>query len=709
MKKFSTRLLPKILRRLRHLYQEPLTRLRPRQISDRALLAAAGGRFASVAQLSDHLDRRTAPVFFPPFTAQPRHKWIAAFRAHFPQAEVAILQAADRAMAHTFDLLGSGPTPLGPEIDWHTDFKSGYRWDPRGYYAYQRPAPFPGGYDIKVPWELSRSQHLPWLGQAYWFSGDERYSREFVAQVGHWIQENPPGLGVNWACTMDVAIRVVNWLWGYYYFQGSPSLTPAFRARFWKSLLLHGRHIYRNLERHDLVNNHYLANLVGLVYLGALLPEFSEANRWGDFAWRELEREMLRQVLPDGVNFEASVAYHRLAAELFLSAAMLARANGRRLPPACLERLEKMLEVTLALTTPAGAVPLFGDNDNGRLHRLRVWEDPEREWHDHRYLLAIGAVFFQREDFARAAGDEWIEAAWLFGPEALAFRESFLPAATAISGDTERSAAFPDGGLYVLRCPGYHLTLDAGSTGSHGRGGHGHNDALSFALFAEGLSWIIDPGTCAYTGDYRRREQDRSTAAHNTALVDDLDQIPQDPQAPFSLPDSARPQVRAWVTGAEFDFWWASHAGYQRLPTPVVHHRQVYFEKGSQPFWLVRDLFAGRGLHRYTWNFHFNPVVQLDHYPYGLIVRRPTGRNLLIHFLNFDCQSEVYPGFYSPGYGVHQVSPAIKFSLNRGAPFEAHFLLRAIDRQDSMAGCLAENLALAAHCGPRIEALTREK
>src|SRR5918992_1387286 len=39
-----------------------------------------------------------------------------------------LVERADEICAHRFDLLGSGPTDLGAEIDWHTDFKTGRRW-----------------------------------------------------------------------------------------------------------------------------------------------------------------------------------------------------------------------------------------------------------------------------------------------------------------------------------------------------------------------------------------------------------------------------------------------------------------------------------------------------------------------------------------------------------------------------------------------------
>ena len=67
---------------------------------------------------------------------------------------------ANRICRHEFDLLGSGPVDLGRRIDWHHDFKTGFSWSSRRHFAWFKQAKFPGGYDIKVPWELSRCQHF---------------------------------------------------------------------------------------------------------------------------------------------------------------------------------------------------------------------------------------------------------------------------------------------------------------------------------------------------------------------------------------------------------------------------------------------------------------------------------------------------------------------------------------------------------------------
>jgi hypothetical protein len=49
------------------------------------------------------------------------------------------------------------------------------------------------GVDVKVPWELSRFQHLIILGQAYVLTNNEKYSTEFINQINDWIENNPIG------------------------------------------------------------------------------------------------------------------------------------------------------------------------------------------------------------------------------------------------------------------------------------------------------------------------------------------------------------------------------------------------------------------------------------------------------------------------------------------------------------------------------------
>jgi hypothetical protein len=231
-------------------------------------------------------------------------------------------------------------------------------------------------------------------------------------------------LGVNWTCTMDIAIRTVNWIWGYYFFCDSESLTKEFKIKFFKSLFLHGRHILENLEFGRIRGNHYLSDIVGLVYLGILFHDTREGQKWLEKGLSALKEEMKVQVYPDGVDAEGSISYHRLVTELFLSTTLLCRKNGITFPEWYMKRLEKMFELVMYYTKPDGTAPQIGDNDDSRLHILANYGNWNRL--DHGYLLSVGAVLFKRQDFKDAAGVFQEEAFWLVGEEGLNSYKHFL-------------------------------------------------------------------------------------------------------------------------------------------------------------------------------------------------------------------------------------------------------------------------------------------
>jgi hypothetical protein len=304
-------------------------------------------------------------------------------------------------------------------IDWHLDFKSGYRWSENTWYrdviyGHRR------GADAKVPWELARMQHLPQLVWAYslaiddpaGFVNPQRYVQEFRDQILDFIATNPPRFGINWRCTMEVAIRVVNWLVGYdAFYAAGIGFDEEFVDVFTRSVYEHGNHIINNLEWYPhLRSNHYLANIVGLLFVSAYLkqnPARPEIDTWLAFAVQELLTEVDLQFFDDGSNFEASTAYHRLSAEMVTYATALilglpknkiralemydhrlkkgkpqllpAPIPLRRLfdtgkmtpfPNSYFERLEKMAEFTMHATKPDGHIHQVGDNDSGRLLKL---------------------------------------------------------------------------------------------------------------------------------------------------------------------------------------------------------------------------------------------------------------------------------------------------------------------------------------------------
>jgi len=643
------------------------------EISETDLLRSLDNWFCSSQLFLDHLADRDHPLFFLDSISKQLLDEIISDLC--PTVERHIIMVADQVCDHIFELLGSGPIYLGKQIDWHLDFKTGHRFDPDKYYADVRPAPYPGGYDIKVPWELSRCQHFVWIGQAYWFTEDEKYAQEFVVQVLDWIEKNPPQFGVNWACTMDVAIRVVNWLWGYYFFKDSPSLEEGFLLTFFKSLLIHGRHIFRNLENQgDFTGNHYLSNLVGLIYLGILCPEFEEARRWREFGLQEIEKEMFKQVFPDGVDFEASTSYHRLVTEMFLSIVILAQLNGHEFSELFMDRLEKMVEFVMYITKPDGTVPLIGDNDNGRLHRLKVWNTPQQEWVDFRYLLAIGSVLFERKDFALAAGNQWEEAIWLLGARAVNFRQ--VVAGENLTALTLESREFVDAGVYVMRNEDYCMIVDAGLVGQQGKGGHAHNDMLSFEMYAK-APWIIDPGMPTYTGDYGLRNAFRSTNHHNTVMLDAQEQNRFVREQSFLLHNDTDVRVLRWDTSSSHDVLRVEHYGYERLKNSVIHCRTYAFNKLRKQ-WRITDSLQGKGVCDASWHFWLNPECYVEDIDSeGGIVRIGLGNELVL-VLNISSEKReltfgVANDIISPCYGGMIKGSVIKIRSQIELPFQMSF------------------------------------
>jgi hypothetical protein len=566
-------------------------------------------------------------------------------------------------------------------IDWHTDFKSGYRWDPTLPYLDVRFGRLPG-VDVRVPWELSRSQHLPLLAQAYWLTGNKRYIEELVLQVQHWIENNPVGYGVNWACPMDVAIRAINWLWAVALAADSPSVTSSFLASLLASLLAHGRHVYDNLEMRDdgITTNHYLANVVGLLYLGWCLPESDETVRWRRFAVDSMPCEMNAQVWPDGVHYETSLPYHRLVTEMFLSGAALCRHHAQTLPEEFWCRLERMCEFVMAYTKPNGLAPQVGDGDNGRLHCLSHYGDDPR---DHRHILGLAGFLFERQDMSARSGPARIEAVWFGDMRPTSAQQS--NSSTEISGAWGWQA-FPHGGFYILHRAQDYVLFNSSPVGTRGLGTHKHNDILSIELQFGGEDIIVDPGCFLYTSDFLAYNRSRSTMVHSTVSVDHFEQNRFVGNKAFQLhPDTV---VRSLATheSAEEAYVCSEHLGYERLPDPVIHRRAVTYLPFHREV-TVRDEFLGMtsGEHVLMWMFPFAPSCIVKPDENGWLVR--TGSQQVRLSLptvdgshqRLPIRNEIEQEWISPGYGLRLPAPLLTWRFQAVAPLAVRFSFKIVE------------------------------
>lgn len=661
----------KVLRKLRKKCsdtgRELLARMCGTEMSDADFLGTAWGSrysFCTVAELGGYFrDRRQPRLFSDCLRAQHSTLLTEESLADYYGREAL---EADRICRHSFCLLGSDMTDLGAEINWHCDFKTGYCWDRRKYY---RNIEIPWGKaDIKVPWELSRFQHLSLLGRAYCLSSEEKYAAEFVKQILSWIRSNPVGFGVNWRCTMDVAIRAGNWILGYCYFRGSEHITDEFIVTFLKSIYQHARHIKENLEWNSgRTSNHYLANIAGLLCIGTFFPEFREAEQWRSFSIKELANEMHKQVYPDGCDFEASTCYHRLALEFFFFSTLQVAANqaedcGQNYRVAAesafgkeyTEKLYRMFDAVYHLLKPDGMMPQIGDNDSGR-----YLKPSEREVLDMRYLLALGSVFFEEARWKireyHCLEEDIVEILTVYGSRGRRIWDS-LP---WHSLEDAKSKVFCDAGWYIIRADREYCIISCNSSDREANTAHYHSDKLSFELCIEGRDFIVDPGTYVYTVQPEWRNKFRSAAYHNTVVIDGKEQYVFFKNNLFKSRSCSHVSCTKWRSDAEVHIFQGEHHVFSPKKETVIHLRKISLD-GISGKWSISDSFRVEGRQRkksrpaehfFQWYFHLHPDVRVDTATEDSVVL--TNGEVNVQFTvdsNVPLALHVVDSWYSPEY-----------------------------------------------------------
>jgi hypothetical protein len=122
--------------------------------------------------------------------------------------------------------------------------------------------------------------------------------------------------------------------------------------------------------------------------------------------------------------------------------------------------------------------------------------------------------------------------------------------------------------------------------------GHAHADTLSFELSLFGQRVVVNSGTSVYGSD-ANRQQERSTAAHSTVVIDGQDS--SEVWSGFrvarraSVFDCSARQLEGVVQLS------ACHNGYKRLPGEPVHCREWLFEEGLL---TMTDTITGTGVHQ---------------------------------------------------------------------------------------------------------------
>jgi hypothetical protein len=492
------------------------------------------------------------------------------------------LQVAEDYLEVGFAPLGWGPVSLVPPVAWHRDGATGATW-PLEFHKgidYVRSGQ---ACDVKFPWELSRLQVLPRWAQAWQLTRDPRWFHACWRLLGDWVAQNPVGYGVNWTCSMEVAIRALNLLAMAELIERD--LTAAHRACLESLFKGHLQHLKANLELSDVGGNHLWFDRLGIALLTRVLagPESSAFRQAASLLAAEAED----QFHADGLHLEHATDYHRLVLDgllLFLRAT-----RGQRLPDR--DRLEtvgrRAARALQALALPDGTMPSIGDSDTGQVLLLGA-RGGNHAAASLELAASLGLVVHPQ-------GGVWDPSlrAWLGTSPTPEMPRS------ATSGDgSPRLHAFPEGGLHVISTGDLHLVLRAGPPGLRGRGSHDHNDQLALWLAVKGHPLFIDPGTSTYTGSDARHAQDLATRSHNTLEVAGLEQAPVNLGSVSMTVRASEGKCASLGPTADGSITWEGEVAYGGPSTGFLHRRVVrVVPRGTGGGWeiQVEDKLLGGG------------------------------------------------------------------------------------------------------------------
>lgn len=476
----------------------------------------------------------------------------------------------DHYLKHEFDLLGSGWVARNSTkqlylnelqqffaeklfkyvsddyqfINWQLDIKSDFEFNIKKQFDDQIINQSKN-IDIKNCWELGRLQHFPQMALVSINSENKNeLINEFKNQTLDFIISNPIGMGVQWGCAMDVGIRVSNLLVAYDIFKQVDKddiLNDQFTLILTDSVHRHTEFIYNHLEHKEgAASNHYLFNLVGLLFATNYLSKKDETIKWREFAEVEVINEFHKQFFTDGGNFEGSTTYHCLSAEAMLYATALMLRNGKKLDQNYIELLGNTAHFIKNLLKPNGEMPQFGDNDSGRLFKFS-----NENLLNYESLLAGFSGLFETEMndkyfLEKKIIEQLSKNTKLISPNLKEKRNHQIqnakhqlqqPSTTevkflsSINLDEIRLYQYPDFGIYVFKSPHFYLAISAISNKNmHHSWGHVHNDKLSFDLQVNGNDLVKDPGSYCYTSNPEKRIELRSTKAHNGIVVKGIEQ-----------------------------------------------------------------------------------------------------------------------------------------------------------------------------------------
>ena len=358
--------------------------------------------------------------------------------------------------------------------------------------------------DIRTNWELNRHFQFAALAKSYYCTKNQVYLSELKELFFDWNKHNLFLHGVEWTSAMELAIRVNSWVYTLA-FLNKASCKEEIIRELEHGILVMTDYIMKHRARFSSANNHLIVEMYAVALVGIL----ADYTPWKDEALKILTEELPRQNYTDGVNKEMSLHYQSFVMEAYGLLWILMMKNHIDVPAVWKTYLTAMTEFVADSTDDFGRTMEFGDNDEGKILDLNGAVE-----NHYQYVLNLMGCLLDKS-YTDTAWHENLE--WIVPSTIRTVKERYTPGLVCCR---------KEGGYTFLRSRDRRVLIgiDHADLGYGSIAAHGHADALSFQLLIDGQPVFVDSGTFNYHVTPEGRNFFRSTAAHNTVMIDGQEQ-----------------------------------------------------------------------------------------------------------------------------------------------------------------------------------------
>ncbi|WP_022752742.1 alginate lyase family protein [Butyrivibrio fibrisolvens] len=362
-------------------------------------------------------------------------------------------------------------------------------------------------------------------------------------------------------------------------------------------------YISHHYSQFSSANNHLIVEISAVLHAGVLFNYMP----WIKLAESILTREIFLQNYSDGINKEESQYYQTFEMEVLALDLRLLRLNDIETSKSWDKLLRSMSRYISNNIGDHDEILSFGDDDDGRIidfhggcNHFKYTLELMGLLLDERYTqltipvsndALVSADTVKNDDssvktnmFSSPISETVL---WLFS------KEDIIRSQEKNYYRRSSSITRPEGGMTVFMSGGYEnipdilIGIDHAPLGYGSIAAHGHSDALSFQMFADGTRIFADPGTYIYHCDTESRNDFRRTCRHNTVCINSTDQ--SEMMGPFLWGRKATCTLDGFTNTEDIDEVMATHDGY----SPIKHTRKFTFKKKEGILliedWLTKD------------------------------------------------------------------------------------------------------------------------